>query len=55
MTPDQQLAPPHKISSAREPKPVLGELRPIERSPISSPVSQNAAAILFDLRSVDIR
>jgi hypothetical protein len=55
MTPDQQLAPPHKFGSALERKRVLTELHRIEPSPISSRVSQNAAAILFDLWSVDIR
>jgi hypothetical protein len=52
---DQQLAPPRKISSAVEREQVLAELRCIGYSPISSRVSQNAAALLFDLGTVDIR
>jgi hypothetical protein len=52
---DQQLAPPCKISGAVERECVLAGIRRIGCSPISSRVSQNAAALLFDLGSVDIR
>jgi hypothetical protein len=55
MPPDQQLAPPCKISGAGERQRVLVGICRIGRSPISSRVSQNAAALLFDLGSVDIR
>jgi hypothetical protein len=40
---------------ARERQKVCARLGRIVRSPISSPVSQNAAALLFDLGTVDIR
>jgi hypothetical protein len=52
---DQQLAPPCKISSAVEREQVLAGFRWSQCSPISSRVSQNAAALLFDLGTVDIR
>jgi hypothetical protein len=55
MTPDQQFAPPRKIRRAVEREQVLGGLHRIESLPISSRVSQNAAALLFDLGTVDIR
>jgi len=55
LTPDQQLAPPHKISGAVERECVSVEIYRIARSPIWSRVSQNAAALLFDLCTVDIR
>jgi len=54
-TPDQQLAPPRKISGAVERECVSVEIYRIARSPIWSRVSQNAAALLFDLCTVDIR
>jgi hypothetical protein len=52
---DQQLAPPRKIDRAIERELVLTPLRRIKCSPISSRASQNAAALLFDLGTVDIR
>jgi hypothetical protein len=52
---DQQLGPPRKIGRAIERELVLTPLRRIERSPISSRASQNAAALLVDLGTVDIR
>jgi hypothetical protein len=55
MSRDQQLAPPHEFSGAVEREEVSAGLRRIERSLISSRVSQNAAALLFDLGRVDIR
>jgi hypothetical protein len=55
MSRDQQLAPLHKISGVVEREQILTRLRLIDRSPISSRVSQNAAALLFDLGTVDIR
>jgi hypothetical protein len=55
MSRDQQLAPPHKISGVVGREQVLTRLRLIESSPMSSRMSQNAAALLFDLRTVDIR
>jgi hypothetical protein len=55
MTPDQQLAPPCKISRAVEHEPIFGWTSSAESSPISSRASQNAAALLFDSRTVDVR
>jgi hypothetical protein len=52
---DQQLAPPHKIGDTIERAKALAGLCLIARSPISSRASQNAAALLFDLGTVDIR
>jgi hypothetical protein len=52
---DQQLAPPCKISGAVERQRVLAGIYRIDGSPISSRVSQNAAALLFDFGTVDIR
>jgi hypothetical protein len=51
-TSDQQLAPPHKIGSAAELSPYLAGSRVRH---FSSPLSQNAAAIQFDLDHVDVR
>jgi hypothetical protein len=53
--PDQQLASPRKIGSALQRAQALAGLCRTGRSPISSPLSQNAAALLFDLGPVDIR
>jgi hypothetical protein len=52
---DQQLAAPRKISRIVECIQFLAEVRRFARSPISSRVSQNAAALLFNLFMVDIR
>jgi hypothetical protein len=52
---DQQLAPPCKISGVAERERVLVGICRIARSPFSSRVSQNAAALLFDPETVDIR
>jgi hypothetical protein len=49
---DQQLAPPHKIGSAAELSLRLAGSRVRH---FSSPLSQNAAAILVDLGHVDVR
>jgi hypothetical protein len=55
MSRDQQLVPPRKISGRVEREQVLTRLRLIDGSPMSSRVSQIAAALLFHLRTVDIR
>jgi hypothetical protein len=49
------ICAPRKIRRAVEREQVLGGLHRIESLPISSRVSQNAAALLFDLGTVDIR
>jgi len=54
-TADQRLAPSSKISRAVERAKVLVGLRRRKTSPMSSRASQNAAALLFDSRTVDIR
>jgi hypothetical protein len=48
MSRDQQLAPPYKISGVVGREQILNRLNLIERSPMSSRVSQIAAALLFD-------
>jgi hypothetical protein len=55
MSRDQQLVPPRKISGRVAREQVFNGLRLIERTPMSSRVSQIAAALLFHLRTVDIR
>jgi hypothetical protein len=55
MTLDQRLAPPRKIRRAVERAKILRRTSSADSSPISSRVSQNAAALLFDLGTVDIR
>jgi predicted anti-sigma-YlaC factor YlaD len=55
MKSDQQLAPPDKIGSVVGRERILVLTRRLRPSPISSRVSQNAAALLFDLSIVDIR
>jgi len=52
---DQRLASLRRISRGVERQPVLAGLRRVDRSPISSRASQNAAALLFDLGTVDVR
>jgi hypothetical protein len=55
MTADQRLAPSNKISRAVEHAKVFGWTSSAETSPMSSRASQNAAALLFDSGTVDIR
>jgi hypothetical protein len=52
---DQQLAQPRKIGRAIKRELVSSGLCRIACSPISSRASQNAAVLLFDLGTVDIR
>jgi hypothetical protein len=55
MTPEQQLAPPHKMQQRCRTRTGFGWSSSDDGSPISSRVSQNAAALLFELGTVDIR
>jgi len=52
---DQQPAPLRKIDRAVETRTRLVGLRRMDSSPISSRASQNAAALLVDLGTVDVR
>jgi hypothetical protein len=53
--PDQQLAPTRKISCANLTRASFAHTSSAKASPISSRASQNAAALLVDLGTVDIR
>jgi hypothetical protein len=55
MTLEQQLAPPRKKQPRRRTPTGSAGIRRSFRSQISSRASQIAAAILFELRTVDIR
>jgi hypothetical protein len=52
---DQQLVLPRKINCALEREKFWLAISSAKSSPIPSPASQNAAALLFDLGTVDIR
>jgi len=55
LTPDQQLAPPCKSAAASNAKKFWLAISLAKGLPISSRASQNAAALLFDLGTVDVR
>jgi len=55
ITSEQQLAAPCKSAALSSPRVSAGLIFSAQRSPISSRVRQNAAALLFDLGTVDIR
>jgi hypothetical protein len=52
---EQQLATPRKSAAPSNPCGLRPVIFSAPRSPFSSPVSQNAAALLFDLGTVDVR
>jgi hypothetical protein len=54
-TPEQQLAPPRKSAASPDPRGSIDKFSAALPRKISSRASQNGAAMLFDVGTVDIR